>query len=125
MDVKDQIRLNRKQNEILETVTFKYIAAYLIRDKVINNEEFQLITLNPTTQSQMDVFLKLLVTKNSAFNYFISSLEEDYLWLAEDLKNQAVSDQDIENFHKNLEHKQYFNNINNATHHIYSPKVKG
>ena len=100
MDVEDQIRLNRKWNEIIETVTFKYIAVYLIRDKVIKNEEFQLITLNPTTQSQMDAFLQLLVTKKSAFKHFVLSLEEDYMWLAEDLKNQVVSDQEIESLKK-------------------------
>lgn len=124
MDVEDQIRLNRKWNEIIETVTFKYIAVYLIRDKVIKNEEFQLITLNPTTQSQMDAFLQLLVTKKSAFKHFVLSLEEDYMWLAEDLKNQVVSDQEIESFQKKMEQMQYIRKLND-THHVNSPKPKG
>jgi len=124
MDIEDQIRLNKKRNEIIETVTFKYIAAYLIRDKVIKNEEFQLITLNPTTQSQMDAFLKILVTKKSVFQYFILSLEEDYLWLAEDLKSQVISDQEIENFRNNMEQIQYLNNFN-ENHKICSSKIKG
>jgi len=115
--------LNKKRNEIIETVTFKYIAAYLIRDKVIKNEEFQLITLNPTTQSQMDAFLKILVTKKSVFQYFILSLEEDYLWLAEDLKSQVISDQEIENFRNNMEQIQYLNNFN-ENHKICSSKIK-
>lgn len=120
MDIKDQIRLNKKRHEIKETVTFKYIASYLLRDGVINNEDFQLIALNATTQMQMDSFLKILVAKagKSSFHNFVISLEEDYPWLAEELKNMVVSQQEVELFQNSSPQGQYFKDLNSEKNQI-------
>ena len=102
MDAVDHIRLDKKRKELRETVAFKYIAAYLLRDGVINSEEFQLISHKVTMQAQMDVLLEMLVRKGrSAFLSFISALEEDYSWLANDLKTVSVTTQDVADFLKN------------------------
>ena len=63
MDAVDLIRLDRKRTELRETVAFKYIAAYLLRDRVINSEEFQLISHNVTIQAQMDLLLEIVIRK--------------------------------------------------------------
>ena len=102
MDAVDHIRLDKKRKELRETVAFKYIAAYLLRDGVLNSEEFQLISHKVTMQAQMDVLLEMLVRKGrSAFLSFISALEEDYSWLANDLKTVSVTAQDLADFLKN------------------------
>lgn len=112
MEIADRIRLARSRNALRETVVFKYIAAYLLRDAVINNEEFQLITSNLTKQAQMDTLLQLLNSKNrKAFLSFVSSLEEDYPWLVEDLR-KSVSAQDIANYQCNNENSFGSNDIN-------------
>lgn len=101
MDAVDLIRLDRKRTELRETVAFKYIAAYLLRDRVINSEEFQLISHNVTIQAQMDLLLEIVIRKGrAAFASFVSALDEDYSWLANDLKTMAVTAQDVADFFK-------------------------
>lgn len=98
MDISDQIRLARNRNELRETVVFKYIAAHLLRDNVINSEEFQLISVKETKQAQIDALLQLLNTKShEAFLSFVSSLEENYHWLVENLR-KSVSAQEVASF---------------------------
>ena len=102
MDAVDHIRLEKKRKELRETVAFKYIAAYLLRDGVLNSEEFQLISHNVTMQAQMDTLLEVLVRKGrSAYLSFVSTLEEDYSWLANDLKTVSVTAQDLADYLKN------------------------
>ena len=102
MDTVDLIRLSKKRQELRETVAFKYIAAHLLRDRVINSEEYQLISHNVTIQAQMDALLEIVTTKGrAAFASFVAALDEDYSWLANDLKTVAVTAQDMADFFKN------------------------
>ena len=101
MDFADRVRLEKKRSQLREQVTFKYVAAFLLRDKVITSEEFQLINQQYTRQTQMDTLVDLIMKKKSPiFENFVTVLSEDHLWLAEDLKNLSVSNQEIENYRK-------------------------
>ncbi len=112
MDLADQVRLARNRKEIRETVVFKYIAAFLLQDGVINSEEFQLVAINKTKQSQMDTLMDLLPSKgHEAFLSFISSLDEDYPWLAQNLR-KSVSAQDISSYQHNIQNIMCSNDEN-------------
>ena len=124
MDIVDQIRLERKRIQLREEVIFKYIAAHLLKDGVVSNEEFQKVTQKTTKQAQMDNLIDILIIKKSpAFHLFITSLVEDYPWIAEDLTSQIVSSRDIESF------KQKNNKINSENdqndNHISVVKAQG
>lgn len=127
MDLADQVRLARNRKEIRETVVFKYIAAFLLQDGVINSEEFQLVAINQTKQSQMDTLMDLLPSKgHEAFLSFISSLDEDYPWLAQNLR-KSVSAQDISSYQHNIQNKMCSNdeNDNNLINNNCPTEKKG
>jgi len=100
MDLADRIRLQRSHTQLREQVTFKYIAAFLLRDQVISVDELEMITSQPTKQAQMDILIGLLELREApdTFDLFLSSLREDYSWLAEDLENHTISARDVEKF---------------------------
>jgi len=101
MDIKDQIRLNKKRQNIIETVDFKYIAPDLLRYGVIDLADCQFLSWNLDNQERMDSFLsEILVNKTdkSSFDNFVKSLEKDYSWHAKELKNMVVSQQEVELF---------------------------
>lgn len=127
MDVSDEIRLARNRNVLRETVIFKYIAPHLLRDQVINNEEFQLIKQNQTKQAQMDKLLELLTTKShGAFLSFVSSLETDYSWLVDDLR-KSISAQDLSSYYQsNTQNNKICSNDVNDNHiHQCQLETKG
>ena len=124
MNTTDRIRLSRTRNELRETVDFKYISAHLLRDLVINPEEYRLIAKIQSNQAQMDALLDLLPRKSAkAFLKFVSSLEDDYLWLAEHLR-KPVSVQDVAIFQSNL-HNESVNDNNHNLINNCQLEIKG
>ena len=125
MDIADEVRLARSRDEIRETVVFKYLAAFLLQDGVINSEEFQLINANQTKQAQMDALMELLPSKgHEAFLSFISSLDEDYPWLAQNLRKK-VSAQDMSSYQRNIQNMMCSSDQNDNLINICESEKKG
>ena len=97
MELRDQARLLKLRDELLDNVVFDVLSPGLIQNKLIDTEEYECISRLKQNKDKVTKLLQVLPKKGpDSFATFVQTLQEDYDWISAELDQVSVRPNEIE-----------------------------